>query len=101
MTDGVTFIGFGEAGQAFARAGARAHDRKTGDPATRPAKLADCAASSVTAAESAADLPPQHLKASVRPIGAGLELNRRAGMGDHARNLGLSLRYGEEGSADC
>ena len=55
MTDGVTFIGFGEAGQAFARAGARAHDRKTEDPATRPAKLADCAASSVTAAESAAD----------------------------------------------
>lgn len=46
MVESVTFIGFGEAGQAFAgpdgRTGqARAYDSLTDDPATRPDKFAD------------------------------------------------------------
>jgi 3-hydroxyisobutyrate dehydrogenase-like beta-hydroxyacid dehydrogenase len=49
----ITFIGFGEAGQAFARPGMRAFDRKTLDPAQRPAKLSDYAAARVEGDETA------------------------------------------------
>lgn len=55
MGDGgdIVFIGFGEAGQAFAGAWpARAFDRKTIDPATAAAKWADYAALGVTGAAS-------------------------------------------------
>ncbi len=53
MRDGVSLIGFGEAGQAFARAGgwgaaARAYDRLTDQAATRAAKQADYEAAGVT-----------------------------------------------------
>lgn len=47
MESAVAHIGFGEAGMAFACPGARAYDRKTDDPATRDAKLADYAANGV------------------------------------------------------
>lgn len=53
MAGEVAFIGFGEAGQAFAQPGARAYDRKTDDPATREAKLADYRAASVEGSLSA------------------------------------------------
>ncbi|MET3762229.1 DUF1932 domain-containing protein [Sphingomonas sp. UYEF23] len=50
-----TFIGFGEAGIAFATgAAARGYDRKTDDPATRAAKLADFARHGVSACDTAA-----------------------------------------------
>lgn len=55
MADALTFIGFGEAGAAFARPGALAYDRKTDTPGTRAAKLADYAAAGVIGAESAAE----------------------------------------------
>jgi 3-hydroxyisobutyrate dehydrogenase-like beta-hydroxyacid dehydrogenase len=56
----VTFIGFGEAAQAFAgtvtdRATVRAYDRKTDDPATRAAKQADCARFALIGAHDAAE----------------------------------------------
>lgn len=41
MNMGLTFIGFGEAGQAFAPPGSRAFDRKTDDASTRAMTLAD------------------------------------------------------------
>lgn len=53
MEHAVAFIGFGEAGQAFARPGARAYDRKTADPATRPGKRADYDAAAVEGCETA------------------------------------------------
>lgn len=55
MGDGgdIVFIGFGEAGQAFAGVGpARAFDRKTIDPRAATAKQADYAAHGVTGAAS-------------------------------------------------
>ncbi|MEN3747437.1 DUF1932 domain-containing protein [Sphingomonas sp. HF-S3] len=55
MIESVAFIGFGEAGQAFARPGARAFDRKTGDPASRAAKLSDYEASGVSGSDDAAE----------------------------------------------
>ena len=58
MAEAFTFIGFGEAGAAFARPGARAFDRKTGTADTRAAKLADYAAAGVTGAESAVEAQP-------------------------------------------
>ncbi|MEG3179640.1 NAD(P)-dependent oxidoreductase [Sphingomonas sp. LT1P40] len=48
-----TFIGFGEAGNAFARPGVRAFDRDTTIPAARPAKLADYEAAGVRGCETA------------------------------------------------
>lgn len=54
MTNAFTFIGFGEAGAAFARPGAVAFDLKTEALGTRAAKLADYAAAGVTGADSAA-----------------------------------------------
>jgi len=54
---GVTFIGFGEAGAAFAppgRSDVRGYDIKLDAPATRAAKLADFAAAGVNPADSAA-----------------------------------------------
>ena len=54
MTCAITFIGFGEAGQAFAWPGARAFDRKTRDDATRTAKLAEYQVAGVTGCETAA-----------------------------------------------
>ncbi len=53
MTDDFTFIGFGEAGQAFARSGDRAFDRKTTYPSARAAKLADYAAAGVKGCDTA------------------------------------------------
>ena len=51
-----TFIGFGEAGMAFATgATACGYDRKTDDAATRDAKRADFARHGVTACETAAE----------------------------------------------
>ncbi|MFN3820553.1 DUF1932 domain-containing protein [Blastomonas sp.] len=47
MTNGVTFIGFGEAGRAFAQPGAQAFDRKTLSDATRAEMLAAYAAHEV------------------------------------------------------
>lgn len=44
----IAFIGFGEAGQALAPAGARAYDLLSDAPATRAAKHADYAAAGVT-----------------------------------------------------
>lgn len=55
MSHALAFIGFGEAGIAFARPGARTFDRKTGDSATADAKHADYAAAGVTGCASAAD----------------------------------------------
>lgn len=53
MNGGVAFIGFGEAGSAFARLGDAAFDRKTDDPAHRAAKLADYDARGVRGCETA------------------------------------------------
>lgn len=47
MDGSVTFIGFGEAGLAFAKAGDRAFDVKTTQAATRTAKMADYAAAAI------------------------------------------------------
>jgi 3-hydroxyisobutyrate dehydrogenase-like beta-hydroxyacid dehydrogenase len=60
VTGKVAFIGFGEAGQAFATGALRcapacAYDRLTDDPATRSAKLADFERAGVEARLSAAD----------------------------------------------
>lgn len=56
MRTATAFIGFGEAGAALAgRIPARGYDRKTDDPATRAAKLADFAAIGVTACEDLAE----------------------------------------------
>lgn len=55
MAEAFTFIGFGEAGAAFARPGAMAYDRKTDTAETRAAKLADYAAARVTGAATAAE----------------------------------------------
>jgi 3-hydroxyisobutyrate dehydrogenase-like beta-hydroxyacid dehydrogenase len=49
------FIGFGEAGMAFARWGTRVYDRKTDDPATRAAKREDYRAIGVLGCDSAAE----------------------------------------------
>jgi 3-hydroxyisobutyrate dehydrogenase-like beta-hydroxyacid dehydrogenase len=54
MGSALTFIGFGEAGMAFARPDARAFDRKTDDPAARDAKLDDFRQSGVTGCGDAA-----------------------------------------------
>jgi 3-hydroxyisobutyrate dehydrogenase-like beta-hydroxyacid dehydrogenase len=55
MESGYAFIGFGEAGMAFAGGGtARGYDRKSDDPATRGAKLADFADRDVAPCDSAA-----------------------------------------------
>ncbi|AHE55177.1 NAD(P)-dependent oxidoreductase [Sphingomonas sanxanigenens] len=51
----LTFIGFGEAGIAFAAAGARAYDVKTEDPATAAEKCADYKAVGVIGCASAAE----------------------------------------------
>lgn len=48
-----TFIGFGEAGQAFARPGSRAYDQATTIPAARPTMLADYDAKGVEGCETA------------------------------------------------
>ncbi|WP_423603511.1 DUF1932 domain-containing protein [Sphingomonas sp. MS122] len=53
MNAKVAFIGFGEAGRAFARAGDAAFDLKTGDPADRAAKLADYDVGGVHGCETA------------------------------------------------
>ncbi|ODP37772.1 NAD(P)-dependent oxidoreductase [Sphingomonas turrisvirgatae] len=55
MSTAVAFIGFGEAGQAFARPDARAFDCKTDDPAERQAKLGDYEAAQVLGYESAGE----------------------------------------------
>jgi 3-hydroxyisobutyrate dehydrogenase-like beta-hydroxyacid dehydrogenase len=55
MESAYAFIGFGEAGMAFADSGAaRGYDRKTDDPATRAAKLADFVDHDVAPCDSAA-----------------------------------------------
>jgi 3-hydroxyisobutyrate dehydrogenase-like beta-hydroxyacid dehydrogenase len=54
MSLSATFIGFGEAGRAFAWPGARAFDRKTDDACERPAMLAAYAAAQVTGHDDAA-----------------------------------------------
>jgi 3-hydroxyisobutyrate dehydrogenase-like beta-hydroxyacid dehydrogenase len=54
MNHRVSYAGFGEAGIAFSREGARAYDRKTQDTATKAAKLADYAATGVTGCASLA-----------------------------------------------
>lgn len=51
----IAYIGFGEAGTAFATPGARAYDRLTDHPATRAAKQADFAAAGVTGCARAAE----------------------------------------------
>lgn len=57
MESSIAFIGFGEAGMAFAGANAghaaRGYDRKLDDPTTRTAKLADFATCGVGACDSA------------------------------------------------
>ncbi|MCP3730852.1 DUF1932 domain-containing protein [Sphingomonas sp. MG17] len=53
MTATITFVGFGEGGQAFARPGAHAYDRKTMIAADRPGKLADYDAAGVEGHETA------------------------------------------------
>lgn len=53
MTGAIAFIGFGEAGGAFARPGDRAFDRKTTHPSTRAAKLTDYEAAGVEGCETA------------------------------------------------
>ncbi|PXA95270.1 NAD(P)-dependent oxidoreductase [Nostoc sp. 3335mG] len=55
MSERITFIGYGEAGQAFARSGDRAFDRKTLDPDLRGGKLADYMAGAVIGCDSAAE----------------------------------------------
>lgn len=54
MSRAATFIGFGEAGQAFAWAGARAFDRKTHEVASRAGMLAAYAAAGVAGTEDVA-----------------------------------------------
>ncbi len=54
MSLSATFIGFGEAGRAFASPGVRAFDRKTDDACERPAMLAAYAAAQVTGHDDAA-----------------------------------------------
>jgi 3-hydroxyisobutyrate dehydrogenase-like beta-hydroxyacid dehydrogenase len=61
MREGVSLIGFGEAGQAFAIGGdwgtaARAYDRLTDQAATRAAKLADYEAAGVTGLSGTAEV---------------------------------------------
>jgi len=53
MLQNISFIGFGEAGRAFAWAGARAFDRKTADAASRDEMLAAYASAGVDGAETA------------------------------------------------
>ena len=53
MTGVVALIGFGEAGQTFARPGDAVFDHKTDDPVTRQAKLADYEAAEVEGCETA------------------------------------------------
>src|SRR5690606_7961959 len=53
MTRDFALIGFGEAGQAFARPDVRAFDRKTIDPVHRAAKLVDYEALAVDGQETA------------------------------------------------
>lgn len=48
----IASIGFGEAGQAFARSGTRAYDRKVADPATRGALLDACRTAGVTGCDT-------------------------------------------------
>ncbi len=48
----IASIGFGEAGQAFARPGIRTHDRKIADPATRGALLDACHAAGVAGCDT-------------------------------------------------
>ncbi len=48
----IASIGFGEAGQAFARPGIRTHDRKIADPATRGALLDACRAAGVAGCDT-------------------------------------------------
>ncbi len=55
MTCTVTFVGFGEAGRAFALAGARAYDRKTQGQATRAAMLAAYSEHGILGAEDPAE----------------------------------------------
>lgn len=55
MTRTVTLIGFGEAGRAFAPAGARAYDRKTQGEATRAAMLAAYSEHGILGAEDPAE----------------------------------------------
>lgn len=55
MARKIAFIGFGEAGQAFARPGARAYDRLTDAAATRTAKQADYRAANVLGCETPAE----------------------------------------------
>lgn len=55
MTHPATFIGFGEAGRAFAWPGARAFDRQTCDAGSREAMLEAYAAAGVSGAADAAD----------------------------------------------
>jgi len=55
MESEVTFIGFGEAGMAFAKPGACGYDRKLDNPTTRPGKLADFASASVRSCDTAAE----------------------------------------------
>jgi 3-hydroxyisobutyrate dehydrogenase-like beta-hydroxyacid dehydrogenase len=55
MERNIAFIGFGEAAQAFAQAGAaRAYDLKTSSPATRDAKLADYSRAGIAGCDTAA-----------------------------------------------
>lgn len=54
MSHPVAFIGFGEAGRAFAWSGARAFDRKTDEPASREEMLRAYALAGVDGAETAA-----------------------------------------------
>ncbi|PKP94500.1 MAG: NAD(P)-dependent oxidoreductase [Alphaproteobacteria bacterium HGW-Alphaproteobacteria-16] len=55
MAQQVAYIGFGEAGQAFARPGDRAFDIKTTDVAGRNAKLTEYAAADVVGCDTAAE----------------------------------------------
>ena len=66
MGDGVTFIGFGEAGRNLCWPGARAYDRKTDSPDTRDAVRADYATAGVAGAD--------HAKAALAGAGAVLSL---------------------------
>jgi 3-hydroxyisobutyrate dehydrogenase-like beta-hydroxyacid dehydrogenase len=64
MSNSIAFIGFGEAGQAFAWPGARAFDAKTGSPVTRTAMLGAYASTGVEGS----------LEASTALVGAGTVL---------------------------
>lgn len=54
MESGVTFIGLGEAGRAFAVRGARGYDLKLDDPAARVGQLAAFRDAGVTACDTPA-----------------------------------------------